>query len=503
MGAHLNAEKKVLIGAFVLCMVVSMLPAIILTAHAADAYLWPVPAGKTLSRGYSSGHTALDITSGGVGTSVVATKSGTVVITYTGCGNFNAWGTGRSCSTATCAFRNSWYDQYDSKMTFCNWGYGNGVIIRHSDGSGYSMYAHMSRIDVSQGATVNQGDVLGTMGSAGKSTGAHLHFELCSNVSIRGTYYDPAGYSINNNIGNVTYVDQIITSQPTVTFSAWNSDGYTYVRETDASIGQEIYVSNGNCTETGMYLYDANGRELASAKNTSYTIARVYFKINEECHYTLTPGTTYKYNFYAIVNGKTYWGNEGSFTTTGTAPGGSVNTKTSMNFGSGFYAIIRNSLGNFALSNASDGNSSTCGNVQIEYENPYDPRQVWYFVWDSDRGAYKIISEYDGRCLDVLNGLDVRFTNIGMWESNDGTPQRWKLVRDPADQNTYFNLFPICTNQYVADVEEAWAVAGTNVRIDQQWHNDAQRFAIAKLEGLWSYPKPAKPATPTFSSLYG
>lgn len=113
------------------------------------------------------------------------------------------------------------------------------------------------------------------------------------------------------------YLDASTPSNPSVEFAPWSKDGYTYVGETDASIGQLITVSGGNCTETGMYLYDTAGRELAFAKNGSYSsnVPQIYFKINEECGYTLTPGTTYKYNFYAIVNGEVYWGTEGSFVT--------------------------------------------------------------------------------------------------------------------------------------------------------------------------------------------
>lgn len=120
---------------------------------------------------------------------------------------------------------------------------------------------------------------------------------------------------------------------PTVTFAPWSKDEYTYMGKTDASIGQLITVSNGNCTETGMYLYDANGRQIASAKNDSYSPnePQIFFKINDECHYILTQGTTYKYKFYAIVNGTTYWSDEGSFKTDGTAPQTTVTILLSAN----------------------------------------------------------------------------------------------------------------------------------------------------------------------------
>lgn len=59
-------------------------------------------------------------------------------------------------------------------------GYGNRVIIDH--GNGYTtLYAHMSAIYVSAGQQVAKGDVLGMMGSTGRSTGTHVHLEIRQN----------------------------------------------------------------------------------------------------------------------------------------------------------------------------------------------------------------------------------------------------------------------------------------------------------------------------------
>ena len=58
-----------------------------------------------------------------------------------------------------------------------NAGYGNRVMVDH--GNGYlTLYAHMSKISVKVGQSVKRGDVLGSMGSTGRSTGVHLHFEI-------------------------------------------------------------------------------------------------------------------------------------------------------------------------------------------------------------------------------------------------------------------------------------------------------------------------------------
>lgn len=113
--------------------------------------------------------------------------------------------------------------------------------------------------------------------------------------------------------------DSIGTGSPSVSFSPWNSESFYYVNDTDASLGQKIVPNGGTCTETGMQLFDADGNYLATGKNDFYNADRpyVYFKINEECGYTLKHATTYKYKFYAVVNGQTYWSDESSFTTTG------------------------------------------------------------------------------------------------------------------------------------------------------------------------------------------
>ena len=65
-------------------------------------------------------------------------------------------------------------------------GYGNVVKIRH-DGGYVSLYAHQSRIRTKKGKYVKKGQVIGYVGSTGRSTGPHLHFGLMK----RGRWIDP------------------------------------------------------------------------------------------------------------------------------------------------------------------------------------------------------------------------------------------------------------------------------------------------------------------------
>lgn len=132
-----------------------------------SGYIFPV-AGLTRyninNRNYPSypGHTGIDVNINVVGKSVVAVKSGTVAI-----------------STAL-RYSDGSYRSY-----------GEYVVINHHDGT-MTLYAHMlsgSR-RVSAGQSVSQGQVLGIVGSTGRSTGTHLHFE----VRVNGRAVNPLPY---------------------------------------------------------------------------------------------------------------------------------------------------------------------------------------------------------------------------------------------------------------------------------------------------------------------
>jgi len=114
-------------------------------------FMWPV-VGYWM-RGFSSYHYGIDIANA-IGTPVYAADDGYVMLA------------GQD-----------------------TWGYGLQVIIDH--GNGYkTRYAHLSKILVKAGQAVKRGEKIGLVGSTGRSTGPHLHFEIIKG----GVRVDPTGY---------------------------------------------------------------------------------------------------------------------------------------------------------------------------------------------------------------------------------------------------------------------------------------------------------------------
>lgn len=68
-----------------------------------------------------------------------------------------------------------------------NWRGGYGLFVAVENGGVETRYAHMSRLNVVAGQRVRQGDVIGYVGSTGRSTGPHLHYE----VRVNGQAVDP------------------------------------------------------------------------------------------------------------------------------------------------------------------------------------------------------------------------------------------------------------------------------------------------------------------------
>ncbi|MBD5159952.1 MAG: M23 family metallopeptidase, partial [Ruminococcus sp.] len=141
-------------------------------APSSSGFIWPTPGyyyiSSPFAQRWGTMHGAIDIGDAGImGANIVASKSGTVTYVNNSC--THNYGKSSSCG--------------------CGGGYGNYVIIQH-DGTYTTLYGHMTSANVSVGDYVQQGDVIGTVGSTGWSTGAHLHFE----VRVNGTKQDPLNF---------------------------------------------------------------------------------------------------------------------------------------------------------------------------------------------------------------------------------------------------------------------------------------------------------------------
>ncbi|MFZ5933027.1 MAG: peptidoglycan DD-metalloendopeptidase family protein [Patescibacteria group bacterium] len=119
------------------------------TVVASGIFVWP--AGGTITQRFAWYHKGIDIANKAAPT-VLAADAGKIIVA-------------------------GWPDGY---------GYGNRVIIDHGNGF-RTLYAHLSQVYVVAGQSVNRGAPIGKMGSTGRSTGIHLHFEVIQN----GVYLNP------------------------------------------------------------------------------------------------------------------------------------------------------------------------------------------------------------------------------------------------------------------------------------------------------------------------
>ncbi len=83
------------------------------------------------------------------------------------------------------------YAAANGKVIYAGWqgGYGNTIMIHHGSGI-TTLYGHLEKILIKYGQIISKGDTIGLVGSTGKSTGPHLHYE----IRVNGKRMDPMGY---------------------------------------------------------------------------------------------------------------------------------------------------------------------------------------------------------------------------------------------------------------------------------------------------------------------
>lgn len=95
--------------------------------------------------------------------------------------------------------------------------YGNFIVVKNSEDGKYHWYCHLSRILVERGIKVTRVSKIGVMGSTGKSTGKHLHFEIRNESNKYGDNSNPAEYmGIPNKVGTYNSKDYPIKEYPKI-----------------------------------------------------------------------------------------------------------------------------------------------------------------------------------------------------------------------------------------------------------------------------------------------
>jgi murein DD-endopeptidase MepM/ murein hydrolase activator NlpD len=104
---------------------------------------------------------------------------------------------------------------YPGEVATADWsgGYGLMVVLRHLEGTQESRYAHLSEVYVQQGETVEQGTVIGRVGSTGYSTGPHLHFEW-RHLTEQGWVAVDAGVHLEYALDNLMRSMQLAQQTP-------------------------------------------------------------------------------------------------------------------------------------------------------------------------------------------------------------------------------------------------------------------------------------------------
>ena len=260
------------------------------TAKAGVTLYWPVPGHTNRSQGLHNKN-AIDISDASIaGATVVAAIGGTVTYKFT-CGSQHYGSTGD-----------------------CN-GFGTGLVIAGTDGRTYQ-YAHMQAGSIPgnivKGSTVSGGQMIGRVGTTGNSSGNHLHFGICY-----GNYWSGTGNPDNESYINVPPDG----NQPPVSNVTFQDQNINKVEETNAEVYVKIMNPNkANCESVGCNLFDENNNLLKTyTENCNLSTSYINYNcnFNNDMHYTLNPGTVYKYELFATVGGQQYKDSVRTFKTNG------------------------------------------------------------------------------------------------------------------------------------------------------------------------------------------
>lgn len=198
-----------------------------------------------------------------------------------------------------------------------------------SSGSGNStMLSELSNgtvVYIYTGETVGKWYSVRTGNKVGYAYSSYITVTDATKAVEASQSYEEPGISASDIKDMIDTVEPVAPSTGSVSVIYPTESAYLAkfaVSETNAVVVANVRKASGTkVTACGLLLYDANGnlikdhKENISNVGVSNTNFHTWYDINSELGITLTGGTTYKYRFYTVVDGVTYYGDTYSFTT--------------------------------------------------------------------------------------------------------------------------------------------------------------------------------------------
>ncbi len=380
-------------------------------SNASTVLYWPVPGHTKISQGFHN-DSSIDISDGSIsGADIVAALGGKVTHKYTCTQNHP--GSNGDCD-----------------------GFGTGIVIKGTDGRTYH-YAHMlagsipSNIKI--GSTISAGQKIGKVGNTGNSTGAHLHFGISIGDFWNESGIDPSKETYIYSVSSDSSSSDTTTPSFNIVFSSPDSDyaNKAFVNNTNACVVNKVTrTDGGKIDKVGIILYDYNDKQLAKKEeSTSSTKVpfHLWYNINSSLGVTLTKGTLYKYKFYAVAGGKTFYSSLNTLVTTGN------------------YTLSFNSNGGSTVSSKQVVCGKTYGSLSTPTKTGYTFKG-WYTSSSggSEVTSSTVCSSKSNHTLYAQwtpNKLSVYFNSNGGSVSSDTYTVKSNLIYYKSDSSKYYQTW--------------------------------------------------------------
>jgi len=288
-------------------------------------WLWPSATRSiTPGRHFAAGHQAVDIPAP-LNSAIFASRSGVVENVFTGCINHGAIAAnGRSCRAAGCNPRTNGQAGRFTTLTWNNrqvevcsgsaavpiGGTGNGVTIRHSDGT-FSHYFHMSSVasGIARGTNVQQGQTIGHTGATGFATGTHICFRITTHATNMGSQHAvnnnpfPAN-NIANAINTTAGINYLLTLPPTSPITLSNVE-VSNITTTNAEFRTRLSRS-GFIGTYGIEIRVGSSGSITRHTHPAANVSGTIITLGATRHFgmTLIPDTSYQVRIWANVDGR-------------------------------------------------------------------------------------------------------------------------------------------------------------------------------------------------------